>query len=65
MGPADSGGLRPNRAHRRARKDAAPPFRGETATGEARGGGEAAATEAGREAAAVLVVGDVGSSGEG
>ena len=65
MGPAGSSGLRPNRTHRRAREDAAPPFRGETAPGEARGGGEAAATEADREAAVVMISGDAGRSGEG
>ena len=64
MGPADSGGLRPNRAHRQARKDTAPSFSGETAPEEARGGGEAAAKEAGREAAVVMNSGDVGRSGE-
>ena len=64
-GAASSGRLWPSRGHRRDRGGEGVPFRGGTAAGEERGGGERWRQEEDRDGRAVVLSGEAGTPARG
>ena len=64
-GPASSGHLWPSRGHCRDRGGEGVPFRGSTAAGEERGGGERWSQEEDRDGRAVVLSGEAGTPARG